>query len=189
MTAPGGGDPAGGDPAKALCVRAVHLMGVGGIEEFVEVVHPRARNREDVDEPPASRGRGPAAYYATALWLREAFAELRWEVHEVVREGDLVVLHTTMRGRHVRPFVSYDADGRPAQAFPATGRTFATTQTHWMRVADGQVIEHWANRDDQGTAMQLGWVPPSPLYLAQMALATRRARQAASAHPARTAES
>jgi hypothetical protein len=25
-------------------------------------------------------------------------------------------------------------------------------------VADGLVIEHWANRDDQGMAEQLGWV-------------------------------
>ena len=41
------------------------------------------------------------------------------------------------------------------------------------------MIEHWANRDDQGTAMQLGWIPPSPWYLAKMALATRRARKSA----------
>ena len=48
---------------------------------------------------------------------------------------------------------------------------------HWFRVADGKVIEHWANRDDLGTAMQLGWTPPSPLYLVRMLLATRRARR------------
>ena len=34
---------------------------------------------------------------------------------------------------------------------------------------DGQVIEHWANRDDMGTALQLGWIPPSPVYLVRMA--------------------
>jgi hypothetical protein len=44
------------------------------------------------------------------------------------------------------------------------------------------VIEHWANRDDQGTAMQLGWVPPSPWYLVKMALATRRARKRSAAN-------
>ena len=37
-------------------------------------------------------------------------------------------------------------------------------------------VEHWANRDDMGTAAQLGWVPPSPLYLLRMARAKRRAR-------------
>jgi len=66
-----------------------------------------------------------------------------------------------------------------AQAFPAKGRTFASTQTHWFRVADGKVIEHWANRDDLGTATQLGWIPPSPLYAIKMMLATRKARRQA----------
>jgi hypothetical protein len=81
-----------------------------------------------------------------------------------------------MRGRHVGVMVEYDADGEVSEAFPPTGRTFASTQTHWFRVADGQVIEHWANRDDIATAKQLGWVPPSPRYLLRMAMAKRRAR-------------
>ena len=44
-------------------------------------------------------------------------------------------------------------------------------------MADGQAIEHWANRDDLGTAAQLGWVPPTPRYLLRMALAKRRAQR------------
>ena len=43
-------------------------------------------------------------------------------------------------------------------AFPATGRTFDTSQTHWFRVADGQLVEHRADRDDMSQAMQLGWL-------------------------------
>jgi hypothetical protein len=66
------------------------------------------------------------------------------------------------------------------RAFPPTGRTFATTQTHWFRLRDGKAIEHWANCDDLGTATQLGWAPPSPAYLLRTALATRKARRAAS---------
>ncbi len=165
--------------AKELCVRSVHDMAEGTLEDLERVVHPDARNREAVDEPPATRGRGPAAFYATALWLRDAYAELRFDIHDVVSEGDLVVLHATMSGRHTGTFVGYDADARPAQAFPPTGKRFAITQTHWFRVADGKVIEHWANRDDLGTAKQLGWTPPSPLYLVRMLLATRRARREA----------
>lgn len=114
--------------SKELCVRATHMMADGALADFEAVVHHETRNREDVDEPPASR---------------------------------------------------YDADARPAQAFPPTGRTFATTQTYWFRIADEKVIEHWANRDDLSAAMQLGWTPPSPLYLARMLLASRRAPQEA----------
>jgi len=69
-----------------------------------------------------------------------------------------------MSGRHIAPSVSYDKDAQPAQVFPATGKQFASPQTHWFRVADGMVIEHWADRDDLGTATQLGWIPPSPWY-------------------------
>jgi predicted ester cyclase len=165
--------------AEALCRRALQIMADGTLADFEAVVHPAAVNREAVAEPPACRGAGPAAYFATALWLRAAYADLHWAVHHVVAAGDLVVLHTTMSGRHVGTFVSYDASGRPAQAFPPTGRAFASTQTHWFRLADGTVIEHWANRDDLGTATQLGWAPPALPYLVRMALATRRARRAA----------
>jgi len=99
-----------------------------------------------------------------------------WEVEHVVADRDLVVLHTAMCGRHVNTFVSYDETGRPAQAFPATGKSFAVTQTHWLRLRDGKVFEHWANRDDLAQAAQLGWLPPTPAYLLRMARALRQAR-------------
>lgn len=168
-----------GTGVEAIALRALDIMTTGTYDDFVEVVHPRAVNHEAKDEPPGARvEHGPDAFHATALWLRDAFAELRWDVHEVVTERDLVVLHCTMSGRHVRPFVDYGPDAAVREAFPPTGRRFATTQTHWLRIADGKVIEHWANRDDLGTAQQLGWVPPGPVYLLRMALARRRARRA-----------
>jgi predicted ester cyclase len=163
---------------RELAARSVRIMADGSREEFQEVVHPEFLNHEAKDEPPSSRGRGPEAAWTTALWLRDAFAELRWEIHEVVVENNLAVVHCTMSGRHVRPFAGYDEQGRIKEVFPPTGKRFATTQTHWLRVVDGRVVEHWANRDDLGTAFQLGWAPPSPLYLLRSALAKRRALRA-----------
>lgn len=164
---------------RTLGVRAIEIMADGDLADFEAVVHPEAHNLEDNVEPPASRGRGPAAFYATALYLREIFADLHWEIHEVTVDADLIAVHVTMSGRQVGTFVTYGPDALPQQAFPPLGRTFATTQSHWLRVADGKVIEHWANRDDLGTSTQLGWIPPSPWYLIRMALATRRARRSA----------
>ena len=138
-----------------------------------------AVNREAKDEPPDTRGTGPAALFATALWLRAAFSELGWEIHDAVHEGDLVVLHATMSGRQTGPFVAYGPDGSVKAVFPPRGRRFAVTQTHWFRIRDGKVAEHWANRDDLAMGEQLGWTPPSPLYLARMALARRRIRRTA----------
>ena len=163
----------------AMAVHSIHLMGRPDltVELLAEVVHPQHHNREGADEPPACRGRGPEALLATARWLQGAYSELRWEVHEAVAQDDLVVVHATMSGRHTGDFVAYGPDGSPEQAFPPTGRRFATTQTHWFRVADGLLVEHWANRDDLGTAKQLAWVPPTPVYLFRMAQATRRAKR------------
>lgn len=111
---------------KELGTSAILMMANGSLADFAAVIHPEATNREASAEPPASRGRGPAAFYATACWLREAFADVCWEIEHIVADRDLVVLHTTMCGRHVNTFVSYDETGRPAQAFPATGRAVST---------------------------------------------------------------
>ena len=165
------------EAVRAAALRSFALMRDGTLADFEALVHPDAINREAVDEPPECRPPGPAAFHATAVWLRAAFAGLDWEIHDVVVQGDLAAVHCTMSGTHVRTFVAYDAEARVADAFPPTGRSFAVTQTHWLRVRGGMVTEHWANRDDLGMAMQLGWAPPGPAYLVRMALAKRRARR------------
>ncbi len=65
--------------AKEVCVRSLQIMAAGDLKDFEAVIHPEAVNREAVAEPGASRGRGPEAFHATALWLRGAFSGLRWE--------------------------------------------------------------------------------------------------------------
>jgi predicted ester cyclase len=157
-------------------VASMHAMASGTLTDLERVVHPGAVNREAVDEPPAASAPGADGFWATALWLRAAFSELAFEVHEVVEDGDLVVVHNTMSGRHTGDFVMWD-HGEVKVAMPPTGREFASTQTHWFRFRDGLVVEHWANRDDFATAEQLGWVPPSPAFLFRQARATRRARR------------
>jgi predicted ester cyclase len=157
-------------------VRQINVMATGTFEELAVLTHPEAVNREAVDEPPAASEPGAAGFWATALWLRAAFSDLAFEIHEVVEQDDLVVVHNTMSGRQTGDFATYD-HGRVKVVMPATGKEFASTQTHWVRFLDGLVVEHWANRDDLATAEQLGWVPPSPLFLLRQASATRRARR------------
>lgn len=169
------------ETATETAIRSMHLMGAGSLDEFRDVYTPDCHNREAKDEPPACRGEGPEAQYATALWLREAFSDLAWEVHDSVQEGDLVTVHATMSGRQTGTFVAYAPDASIKMAFPPRGRSFAVTQSHWFRMKDGKVAEHWANRDDRSMGDQLGWTPPSPVYLARMLMARRRTQQAAKA--------
>jgi predicted ester cyclase len=164
---------------KETAIRSMHLMASGSLADLEAVYTADAVNREAEDEPPDTRGVGPAALHATARWLRTAFSELAWEIHEAVQDGDLVVVHATMSGRQTGPFVAYGPDAAVTAVFPPLGRRFAVTQTHWFRMRDGKVAEHWANRDDLGMGQQLGWTPPTPPYLVRMLLARRRARRAA----------
>lgn len=140
-----------------LARRHFDAMTSGSLDELRSVVHPEATNREAVIEPPACRGQGPEAWHATAAWLHEMSRDLAWEIHEIVANDDLIAVHTTMTGHHTGDHVRYDSTGEVAQVVPASGRPYRVTQSHWLRIADGMIIEHWANRDDLGMGMQLGW--------------------------------
>jgi len=161
----------------AVAVRSIHAMADGDRADFDSLYHPRAADRENLVQPPSSRVAGPAGFYATALWLRAAFAGLHYDIHHAVAEGNLVAVNSTMHGRHTASWAVYTGDGAVDTVFPPTGKTFAATQSHWFRVEDGTIIEHWADRDDLGMAKQLGWIPPTPAYLFTMTRAKRRARR------------
>src|SRR5919199_5318662 len=164
------------DPVS-VAVRSIHTMAEGDRAAFELLYHPSAVARENRIQPPSSRVPGPACFYSTALWLRAAFADLHYDIHHAVADGDLVVVNSTMNGRHDAPWAVYADDGRIDTVFPATHKTFAMTQSHWFRLQDGRIIEHWANRDDLGMARQLGWIPPTPVYLMKMAWAKRAAKR------------
>ncbi|MET1004374.1 MAG: nuclear transport factor 2 family protein [Propionibacteriaceae bacterium] len=138
-------------------IRALEELDLAGLQAST---HPDAVNREAAAEPPACRQPGPAGMYATGQWLHNLASDIAWDIHDVVTEGDLVALHVTMSGHQSNPHTIYAPDGSPAQVMPNHGRAFAVTQSHWFRLRDGLVFEHWANRDDLGMAMQLGWFEP-----------------------------
>jgi predicted ester cyclase len=162
-------------PQVDLAVRSIHLMADGGRDEFERVFHPTAVDRDNVLQPPASRVPGPAGFWSTALWLRAAVAALRYEIRAAVAEGDLVAVHSAMHGRQTGEWAFYTEQGAVDSVFPPTGRSFVMSESHWFRIVDGTIAEHWADHDALGTARQLGWVPPTPAYLGRMAVARRRA--------------
>ena len=148
--------------AHDLAIRDFRLMESWDDAEASAILAPTYVNGEAAAEPPAARVPGVPGARATYNWLHSAYEDLRWTVHSVVAEGEWVVARTTMSGRQVGPFVTYMPDGQVRAAFPATGRSFAVSQTHWFRVVDRRLAEHHADRDDMAQAMQLGWLPPTP---------------------------
>jgi len=160
-----------------VAVRSIHLMAAGPRAEFDPLYHPTAIDHESRIQPPSSRVSGAAAFWSTAQWLRAAFHGLHYEIHHAIGVDDLVAVNSSMIGTHTAPWAVYAQDGSIDTVFPPTQRPFTMTQSHWFRFRDGQIAEHWANRDDLGMARQLGWIPPTPAFLLRMAAAKRHAKQ------------
>ena len=115
---------------------------------LAEVVHPDCVNHE----APPGAPQGLEGMTSSMRMLEAAFSDRRWEIHQVIGEGDTVVLHCTFSGRHTGPFMGLAPTGRP----------FAFRQVHIVRFQDGKAIEHWAVRDDLTLMRQLGALPDQP---------------------------
>jgi predicted ester cyclase len=84
--------------------------------------------------------------------LRQSFSELRFEVHEnvgVLVEGDLVALRTIITGTHA---------GDYAGVAP-TGTQIQTSASHFFRVRDDQLVEHWQVVDTYRILAAIGAIP------------------------------
>jgi predicted ester cyclase len=96
-------------------------------------------------EAPPGTPPGPDGLVGMLRMLHRAFSDQRWEIHQVISEGDTVVVHCTHHGRHTGEFFGV----------PATGRTFAYTQMHLLHFAGDRAVSHTAVRDDTTLMRQL----------------------------------
>jgi hypothetical protein len=93
----------------------------------------------------------------TAEWLLAQFPDLHMTVEAMVAEGDTVAVRILSEGTNLGPLNG---------VVPPTGKRFSARQSHWFRVEDGKLVEHWATREDLPTMLQLGIIqlpggPPS----------------------------
>lgn len=118
------------------------------VEALAEVTHPDVTSRgRRPDEPVGFDG-----VKKTMLWLATVFADQRWEVHDVLGDGDTVAVRVTHHGRHVGDLMG----------IAPTGREVAYQYVHFLRFRDGKVIEQWSVRDDMTLMRQLGVIPGGP---------------------------
>jgi steroid delta-isomerase-like uncharacterized protein len=80
---------------------------------------------------------------------RDAFSNLHVHVREIVTEGPFVVFRDNVEAKSQAPFFGV----------PANGKDLAWSEIHFLRVDDGQIIEHWTNFDQLGILRQLGAIP------------------------------
>jgi predicted ester cyclase len=101
------------------------------------------------DEP--GRVNGPQAMRASAEWLLAQFPDMHMTIEAMVAEGDTVAVRVLSEGTNLGPLNG---------VVPPTGKRFSARQSHWYRVADGKLAEHWATREDLPTMLQLGVIQP-----------------------------
>lgn len=78
-----------------------------------------------------------------------AFPDFQYALDFAIAEGDKVALRLTASGTMKGDFAGMKASGKRA----------TWTETHIVRLANGKVVEHWANVDQVGMLQQLGFMP------------------------------
>jgi predicted ester cyclase len=100
------------------------------------------------DEP-----QGLAGVRQTMLWLGTVFSDQRWEIHQVIGEGETVVVYCTFHGRHTGDLMG----------IPPTNGEVAMDYVQILRFQDGKAVERWGVRDDMALMRQLGVLPAPPV--------------------------
>src|SRR5690349_435906 len=122
---------------------AVNADDVAQIDELV------ARSFLSYDLQGTRSRTGLKRYYSE---LRRSFSELHFEVHEnvgVLVENDLVALRTIITGTHAGDYAGV----------AATGTQIQTSASHFFRVRDDELVEHWQVLDTYRILAAIGAIP------------------------------
>ncbi len=72
-------------------------------------------------------------------------SEARFEIHDMIAEGDRVAVRLTTSGRHTGKFMGIEP----------TGNGYSIDEIHILRIEDGQLVEHWHEFDRMALLGQL----------------------------------
>jgi predicted ester cyclase len=84
--------------------------------------------------------------------LCNSFSDLHFQVHEnvgVLVENDMVALRTIITGTHTGEYAGVSA----------TGKQIQTSASHFFRVRDDQLVEHWQVLDTYRILVKIGRIP------------------------------
>lgn len=109
-----------------------------------EVIH-HTRVDHDVDDISSS--------YDVVM---QAFPDLRWEIDDIIAEGDKVVTRLTCYATNLGSYMGA----------PPTGKRVKCRSVDISRVVDGKIVEHWGLLDELHLMEQLQLVPDT--YLSAM---------------------
>lgn len=94
-------------------------------------------------------GRGPESEKKRVTMYRNAFADFRLTIEDIIAEGETVMARWTCRGAHKGEL----------NGIAPTGKQISISGVTVARVASGKIVEGWVNWDALSLMQQLGVVP------------------------------
>ena len=92
---------------------------------------------------------GPDGYIAILTFVTTVL-EVRYELEDMVCDGDTVAIRATAHG----------VNAVSPRGVEATGKPFAMKTAHFFRVRNGKLCEHWGIRDELDVLYQVGALTP-----------------------------
>ncbi len=129
---------------KALARRAYDAVNQGNWAAVYELFSP-----DFVLHNASMTIQGLEAYKQFVSMYLAAFPDAQSAIEDLIAEGDKVVTRQSFRGTHQGDLMG----------IPPTGKQVSATGIVITRIANGKVVEQWANYDDLGLLQQLGVVP------------------------------
>jgi steroid delta-isomerase-like uncharacterized protein len=94
-------------------------------------------------------GRGPESEKKRVTMYRNAFADFRLTIEDIIAEGETVMARWTCRGAHKGEL----------NGIAPTGKQISISGVTVARIASGKIVEGWVNWDALSLMQQLGVVP------------------------------
>ncbi len=130
---------------KALMRQIYDVINTGDVDRADELL------AEDMVEHEEFPGLDPGreGFKQFVRTFRSAFPDLRFEIEDMIAEGDRVAARVTMTGTHEGEFMG----------MPATGKQIRVSSIDIGRFENGKGAEHWGATDTMAMMQQLGALP------------------------------
>ncbi len=130
---------------KAIVRRFYEELSAGRLDIIDELVAEDAHDHEEMEGfegPPQGRERARMVF----AMFRSAFPDMTMDLEDLIAEGDKVFTRATMRGTHQGELMGV----------AATGNEVAVPFGDYLRLVDGQIVEHWGVPDTGALGRQIG---------------------------------
>ncbi len=141
---------AGHIAAQEINVSAVRHLADQGFKRRNMLAVDEIVSADMIDHQPFPGQRpGPDGVKDVINMFYAAFPDVQFTNEHIFGSGDLVADHWHMEGTHEGPFMG----------MPPTGKRVHVEGIEVFRMAEGRIVERWAQVDTMGLLRQLGAIP------------------------------